>query len=137
MEAVAAAMGTQESPEGRARIRGQSHSHQLDSCLLRYGPVQATPGRPVARGPAHQACYLCSLLFPTSLPLLGWGRGVEGCVSWHPYCGEKDHHRGKRTTTCPMLSLLGPALGVSQQQDGLGPLGASPRSPSMMLGGCS
>ena len=43
---------------------------------------------------------------------------------------------GKRTTTCPVLSLLGSALGVTQQQDGLGLLNVSPRSPSVVLGGC-
>lgn len=104
MEAVAAAMGTQETPEGRARIRGQSHSHQLDNCLLRFGPVQATPGRPVVWGPAHQACYLCSLLFPTSLTLLGRQGGVAVGVGermcllapllWGkgPPPWEEDHH---------------------------------------------
>lgn len=52
---------------------------------------------------------------------LSWvGVGEEECVSWSPYHGEKDYHLGKRTATCPVLSLLGPALGVTQQQDGLG-----------------
>lgn len=46
-------------------------------------------------GPAHQACYLCSLLFPTGLPLLGWRSRVWG--------------EGERMyLLAPLLSGIGP-----------------------------
>lgn len=97
----------------------RSHSHQLDGRLLGYGPLQATPGRlwfgaHHTKPPVWVNCFFVHC----SLSWVGVGEEEER-VSWSPYRGAKDHHLGKRTTTGPVLSLLGPALGVTQQQDGL------------------